>query len=64
MKFFKLDSTGDTRLEVHSLDQAAALLKQFRSAGASVFRKDTGARADSPAQLGEENVVVPRIVGG
>ncbi|MBI4291989.1 MAG: hypothetical protein HY661_10960 [Betaproteobacteria bacterium] len=69
-----LDSSGDS---VHTFDlrekeaqrQAKALIERLQMQGATLFSVDpkTGEGAKKVtglAELGEENVAVPRIVGG
>lgn len=69
-----LNSTGDQVLEFDETDADAAqkaheaIAKAIRN-GATAFDVSAGPntpakRVESPAQLGNETVVVPRIVGG
>ena len=74
-KLRKMDSSGDTVIEFDETEaqakatqEAKALFERIASDGGAVFKIDKTGQADGRVKrfedLAEDNVIVPRIVGG
>lgn len=66
-----MDSTGDTKVEFEpntaAEKEAKALFERLSSKGAAVFAIEKGGdsrRVGNFEELGDENVIVPAIIGG
>lgn len=65
-----MDSSGDTRVEFDETDagavaEAKALFERVKAKGDAVFvTSEADRRAGSFEELGAENLIVPKIIGG
>ena len=64
----RMDETGDTQFkfnlsEAEALNKAQELIDNVRSLGGSVVGR-SGARITDASKLEQDNVAIPRIVGG